>query len=249
MVSKIKVISDNDLPWLNQLYPELKLTNENTVTGNLKFKATYCASSNFFQIIYPDSENSIGGIEIDDNYNLTIKAREPSNPTGLKLPAVLIDKGRFELIEDRHINDFDKSACLCGPVEEQLFISNGYTLQGFIEKLVVPFLYEQTFFSLYDEWPWGEYGHGAIGALESYLENKNGILFESIISNLLNDSNWQRLKQLLTGKNGIKGHFDCYCGSGAPIRNCHANDLSRLNKIKSELAKNPEIINFLMKPR
>lgn len=231
------MLTDSDIEWLKIYHPGLSPIDNYTVEGKITFIATYNSTLNKFLILYPGVLNSIGGVEIHDEYKVTIKSRPTDNPLGLKLPGLFIETSRFELIEDRHFN-IDKSACLCGPIEEITFWDNGFTFQNFFNQFIVPFLYEQTYYDLYNQiWPWDDYSHGGIGALESYYENKYDTLVNVVLSNLKDPAISPKILNWIQKKKLVKGHIDCICGSGIPIRNCHTFAWYGLNKLISELSK------------
>ena len=67
-------------------------------------------------------------------------------------------------------------------------------------------------------WPYGEWAHGAPALVEFYgkaigTDEPNRVV---------------ELVEMLT-KDGVKGHWDCPCGSGKEIRRCHIATLRDLH--------------------
>jgi len=235
------MLSISETDWLKKYYPELTVSIEGFyLNGELHFKATYNKEINKFQVLYPNSENAIGGIVLEKSYQLLIKERPTDDPTGIKLPGLFIREGQIDLITERHINMIDKSACFCAPIEEEKYLEEGFHIQTFLNHLIIPFLYAQTYYdSFLCEWPWGQYGHGTVGILESYFQNEDSKYIKTTIYSLSKDTKfWPYLKNLLVQKELIKGHLNCLCGSGDYIRRCHPDAWHGINKLKSGLIQN-----------
>jgi hypothetical protein len=125
---------------------------------------------------------------------------------------------RFE-----HVNP-DGSFCLAVPVEERKLYDIDPTLLGFINNLVVPFLYGYSYFLKYGEHPFGERTHGNNGVLDFYQE-----LFGS------NDIRKIILTLYKFSISGYKPHESCPCGSGAKVLRCHKLQVKELLKNRALL--------------
>ena len=172
-----------------------------------------------------------GGLVIDaqdgrelDNYSIEIQL--PGDyPNGV--PIIKETGGRLPRILDRHILS-DGVACLFLRDERYKYYPQGSTIIDFIETPVKNFFLWQADYDLNEgKSNIGERGHGTKGIIEFYSEElKTDDLV--VIKNFLS---------YLT-KSEVKGHWDCYCGSGKKMRNCHFDILLQLkSKISCDVAK------------
>jgi len=164
------------------------LDTETVISGHLCFSATP-----------KNLEN------ICDTFSLEIHI--PNNyPT--ELPHVIEVDGKVEKTFS-HLNE-DKTLCLAVPMEVRRIFQDTPSLLGFVEKLVIPYLYGYCYWKKHGIMPFGEASHGNAGVLEYYRE-------------LFNPVNDLALLKGLYGiyKHGYRGHHSCPCGSGAIIRKCH----------------------------
>lgn len=128
-----------------------------------------------------------------------------------------------------HINA-DKSFCLAVPMEQQLIFNESPCLLGFIDNLVVPFLYSYSYFMRSGALPFGERAHGNAGLLEYYKD-----IFSS------KDIQFTILKLDQCLGTGYRPHEKCPCGSGKKSLKCHAETLKLLlsqqykNVLKTDL--------------
>jgi hypothetical protein len=186
-------------------YPELKLFEQEggqSLTGALSFSA------------------SVEGKEtITASYEIAIflPFRYPDELPKVFLKGHELDE-RFE-----HINP-DGSFCLAVPVEERKLFDMNPTLMGFINNLVVPFLYGYSYFLKYGEHPFGERAHGNNGVLDFYQE-----LFGS------NDIRKIILSLYKFSISGYKPHENCPCGSGMKVLRCHKSQVKELLKNRALL--------------
>jgi hypothetical protein len=163
------------------------------------------------------------GIELD-RYTVEIRVplRFPAD-----LPALKEVGGRIPRTSDFHTNP-DGTACLY--IEEALSYELAKpieTLTDYLEGPVRNYFIGQSLVAKGGTWPFGEHDHGADG-------------IKSVYSKLLgtNDTNEIRRYLQCFSQSKVKGHFDCPCGSGKRIRDCHQERLTELSKvIKPILAK------------
>ncbi|WP_370979005.1 hypothetical protein [Agaribacterium sp. ZY112] len=122
-------------------------------------------------------------------------------------------RGDFE-----HINS-DGSFCLAVPVEERIIFDQSPSLLGFIDNLVVPFLYGYSYWEKNAEMPFDERSHGAKGLLEYYLD-------------LYSSSDKVAVLKGVYGlvKVGYKPHEKCPCGSGRKVLRCHKEQSKAIAK-------------------
>ncbi|WP_256760894.1 hypothetical protein [Cohnella sp. WQ 127256] len=120
-----------------------------------------------------------------------------------------------------HTNS-DGSLCLAAPLAMKMTFLENPTLLGYINHLVIPFLYSYSYQEKFGTLPFGELEHGGAGLLTYYKE-------------LLHvESDMATLKFLLIlAKGSFRGHVTCPCGSGKRTRNCHGDQLIRLQSVQT----------------
>ena len=164
-------IKDNEVRWLKKNYPDLNLSaNCLIIKGQLNLSMVYDESKEGY-ILFPSEEQRCHGVWIKDRYEIEIDLSSSSN--GI-LPIVKETAGRIKKVAEargKPLADFHftvrESACLCFEFEKQKYLSNGFDLQTFFEKLLVPFFFGQSYMETYGKWPpWGEYAHNALAYFE-----------------------------------------------------------------------------------
>ncbi|MFN0044431.1 MAG: YecA family protein [Alphaproteobacteria bacterium] len=111
----------------------------------------------------------------------------------------------------------DRSFCLAVPVEARRIFRQRPTLLGFVEDLVVPYLFSYCHRQRYGTYPFGDQPHGVAGILAYYRD-----IFE------LTDERVILYVVLFLMEHGYRGHHPCPCGSGRVVRKCHGDQLRRL---------------------
>lgn len=201
-------------------YPELGLSQDFQgrfiIHGDLHFRAT-CE-----------------GYLIKDNFEIRIEIpRDYPKST----PDVFEPKNRTA---NYHHSANDK-LCLAEPVEEWLTFSKNPTLLYFVTELIIPFLYRFCYCERHEgqEAPWGELPHGSIGLIEHYKKHFRVTDKTQILKLLKHLVDREKKKD-----HKIRGHFDCPCGSGKIIRNCHANELRTLEKVPPKVIR--KVIYYIL---
>jgi hypothetical protein len=172
-----------------------------------------------------------GTIRIRDDKNIVldsfqIEIKVPYN-FPQEIPEVREIGNRIPTIPDRHFEQ-DGKACLC--FRDALFIywSEKSTILDFMKKLVEPFFlwqieYEVSGGKNKDK----AYAHGMDGAYQFYKEILNTDDIKVVY----------KFVEYLTKKK-VKGHWNCYCGSGQKMRDCHFELMKNYKqKIRSKDAK------------
>jgi hypothetical protein len=134
------------------------------------------------------------------------------------IPILRETGGRIPLVAGRHMNSADGTACPIVP-EEWLVNPHHESLLSFLEEPVHNFFLGQSLVELGEPWPFGERPHYSPGLLECYRELL-GSEDESVIRKYL---------EYLSRKE-VKGHWDCPCGGGKRLRNCHLDHLLALRQ-------------------
>lgn len=239
------VLTSTDAAWLVDAYPSLVPSEDlSTVSGPLTFSAAYEPSSDLFAIIRSAHDNP-PGIRFSGTYEILIKELldQPQQQRAL-LPRLYIQDQSFPFDSKRHFNAGpQRPACLSGPSEEARLIEEGYLFPKFLEELCIPFLYAQSYYDVHGKWPWAEYDHDALGALQSYSTSSCArALFITLWVNLRGQAVWPRIHAILQSKTLPKGHMACLCQSGRPIRTCHPDVWDGLKKLYADTrAFKPEL--------
>jgi hypothetical protein len=233
------VISSEEQEWIHSNCPRLRFDGGSPplrLSGLLDFDFTYDGPLALgIAMSFPDFDS-----QIRDSYDIEVFFDKPPRPYS-KIPRIRETGGRIETTRrqrgiihpgDMHIID-DGDICLCTPVDEPLYFTDGFTLDQYITKLVIPFLYGQAFFEKYGVWPLEGRGHGVIGILESYAEaagrgqKLDPLQVKSMLDIADNKSiapvhdNIVRSHLILEGSVLPNADEKCVCGSGKRFGNCH----------------------------
>jgi hypothetical protein len=117
-----------------------------------------------------------------------------------------------------HINT-SGTLCLAVPVEQRRIFFEQPTLLGFVNRLVIPYLYGYCFWKKHGRHPFDEAAHGYEGILRHYVDtlHLSGELPALAVICFLFE-------------HGYRGHHDCPCGSGLKVRACHGPALLALHQ-------------------
>lgn len=232
------MLKNSDIEFLSR-YPKLKINNEKTlIEGFIHFDATYddTKKTESFTLIYPeDKNNKYSGIRYSGKFNIKIVLDKDLK----SFPKLFIlDDLPKEARRHFYTNQEDLRACVCGPVEEIIFMED-FSLKRYVEELVIPFLYGQTYFDDNEKWPWIDYGHDLVGILESYYKNDSYKYISQILDKMkLYKKHWEILESILYDKNKLpKGHMCCFCNKQDQIRRCHPVAWEGLKKIHEDIHK------------
>ena len=126
-------------------------------------------------------------------------------------PAVWEVGGRIPRVPDpHHVNTADGSLCVVLPEAFWYEYPKGLSLAEYLEGPLRRHLSGQAVVLRGEPWPAGEWEHGSLGTLQFYKE-----LFGA-----RNEEQLQRFLDLV-GRDEVKGHWICPCGSGEKLRHCH----------------------------
>lgn len=112
----------------------------------------------------------------------------------------------------------DGTLCLAVPIEQRRLFLEQPTLLGFVNLLLVPYLYGYSFWRKNGYHPFGEAPHRAEGILDHYVDTlglQEPVVALAAVSFLF--------------EHGYRGHHDCPCGSGRRVRVCHGPALRALH--------------------
>ena len=145
------------------------------------------------------------------NIELRIPESYPEN-----LPIVRETGGAIKETYE-HVNP-DGTLCLCVPIKARIVFHNDPTLLGFVNKLVVPFLYGYSYWEKHNVHPFGEQEHGSAGIVQFYMDTFD-LRGEKEVVEVVRSLN----------EYGYDGHRSCPCGSGRLVKKCHGKILRELH--------------------
>tara|TARA_R110002111_G_scaffold115634_10_gene176609 strand:+ start:63 stop:725 length:663 start_codon:yes stop_codon:yes gene_type:complete len=131
-----------------------------------------------------------------------------------------------------HLNH-DGTFCLAVPIAAKLAFKKEPNLRGFVNKLVISYLYSYCYWLRHGEYPFDDSPHGLSGFVDYYEKQFGTGLSPELFSGI---------EKIV--KYGYRGHHLCPCGSGKIVRNCHKQvvmDLSQ-EEVRRQLAHEVEAI-------
>lgn len=145
-------------------------------------------------------------VVVDESYAVKIQV-----PGGFPraLPVVWETAGKVP--KTFHRNP-DNSLCLGSPISQRFAFEADPTVDGFIDRVVVPYLYSHAYFERFGRMPFGELDHGAAG-----LEDDVRRIFR-----LPNCTNAEEFLRLASLKRRVSNKRRCPCHSGIRLGRCHA---------------------------
>jgi hypothetical protein len=131
---------------------------------------------------------------------------------------------RVKEIGGRIVADYEHrnpggTLCLAVPVEQRRVFFEQPTLLGFVNRLVIPYLYGYCFWKKHGRHPFDEAAHGYEGILRHYIDTlglHDDLAALGVICFLF--------------EHGYRGHHECPCGSGLRVRACHGPALRALHE-------------------
>lgn len=161
------------------------------------------------------SADYVGKGLIEDQFEVEISL--PMDNSG-KLPSAKETSGRIP--KDFHHNG-DGTLCLGAPLEVRRKYAEQPSLEGFIKKLLVPYLYSFSYRGKYGEMPFGELPHGGQGIVDYYkeiLDTDSELVVFELLKIIIEDN--------------YRGHIPCLCGSQIKLRNCHGKLIREIKEIQ-----------------
>lgn len=130
-------------------------------------------------------------------------------------PTVRETAGRIPHMAERH--NSSGAACLFVPFEWKL-LRPDLSFRTFLEEPVRSYFLGQSLVELGEPWPIGERAHGIDGIIEALRDRLGLDTVEHAVGAF----------RMLT-KAQVKGHWDCFCGSGNRLRSCHGAALHAIH--------------------
>lgn len=162
--------------------------------------------------------------EVVDRYQIRIHI-PPGFPD--EVPTVYETGEDIPRSRDRHIENEEGKCCL--EIEEDFWIRHGpgYNLTEFLDGPVRSFFADQSYFEEEGSWPHGQRSHGAEGIFEAY-EDLLGVEDRGVICRWV----------YLLAQEEVPPQYDCPCGSGSRIDQCHLDLFTQLrDRIPSSTAQ------------
>lgn len=236
-------LSERDRIWLKANHPQLKIADEVPIKieGKLLFRMLYREGENQY-IINPRIEENGNKYSISDCYEMEVVLTTSDNSN---LPQVIERGGRIQKVLDKynikdsrdiHVYPVTNVACLCARTEENFRMPKGFNIEDFINNLVIPFFYYQSYYEKYGEEPYQGYSHGPLGILENYTDIRDGSCEKAkeFITALQKDKDWVIFKGSLGSKKKLKGFHTCLCGKNI-FRKCHKKVFEGLWKLRDDI--------------
>jgi hypothetical protein len=172
------------------------------------------------------------GERVYDRYSVEI---ELSKESVRGLPIVREISKRIPRSPSRHINP-DGTACIMLPDAFWHENPDGMSLLEFLNGPLRGYFVSQSLVELgaSDPWPSGEWKHGTYGIIDFYAE---------VLETRNPEAIYEYLRVLKSSV--VKGHWQCPCGSGERLRQCH--HVSLIEQLRSRiprklLARSAEIL-------
>lgn len=163
-------------------------------------------------------------VDVNDEYEVEIDL----SPFPQGFPIVKEVGERIPPIADRHIYTNSLSCCFDTKAHENILMKTKVkTIQDFINKIVVPYFQNQSYYEINGCYRHGEYSHGVIGSIEGYQD-------------ILKVKDIRIICMMLFGRINnykIRPNDKCYCGSQRKIKKCHHNSYREFRQIDVSIIK------------
>ena len=185
-------------------YSELEIISDGAydglvVVGRIRFLASYASAT-----------------EITDSY--IIRVNVPLYFSPFCPPKAYELAGKIDRFYHHYI---DGSLCLGVPVAVKLKLLAHETLLGYIEYLLVPYLYAHSYFLQYGAMPFGDNKHNDCEHLHFYETYFAGVPKNRLLDFLL----------VMYDPTIYRMHRPCLCGGKRILRKCHGDDIRLLTAI------------------
>ncbi len=138
-------------------------------------------------------------------------------PRGFPEPLPRIKEIGGRIVANYKHRNPDGTLCLAVPVEQRRVFFDQPTLLGFVNRLVIPYLYGYCFWKKHGRHPFDEAAHGYEGILRHYVDTLG-----------LHDDLAALGAICFLFEHGYRGHHECPCGSGLRVSACHGPTLRAL---------------------
>lgn len=235
---------EDDLAWLAKCYHLSH--NAGVVTGRLRYSMLYDPSDKTCTLNpSPSDILKPSVIYHADDYSVKLEwDRHRGYPVCYlnddKIKSVAISRSMPLVDIHMYVNG---ALCVATPQELDLSVEAGFSLQLFMERYLIPYLFLQTHFRKSNSvWVWEPESHGISGIVGWYYLHRgdydiNKLVeltlkhVEAYISTEMRDELVSRLR-----RGAYKGHMPCLCGShNKKMRNCCPRALYGVNELRKAL--------------
>ncbi|MDB5162110.1 MAG: hypothetical protein JWM52_618 [Candidatus Saccharibacteria bacterium] len=237
------MLSADDLVWLKDNYPALRYDGH-TIQGRINFDMSYDPKTGQY-VYFPEAVDTLkpGVIHHMDDYLVRLTwvrngLRYPvANELENKIKSVATDRNLSN--NDLHLSG-NGDLCLAAPQDLSIDFSEEFSLQLFIQRYLLPYLFLQTHFKESGEWAWDTSEHGLAGIFGWSHKHSDSASKERTLKEIGEHIQVDYATNILRKirKDYYKGHMPCLCDSNNPpkrIRDCCPNAQLGLNEIRKEL--------------
>ena len=180
-------------------------------------------------LVFNSSSNTLEGelfLPDGDSYDVLINL----NNYPRIFPTVHEIGGRIPKKMDRHVYPDSGSCCFTTRAKSQILLKTVVkSLLDFIDKILIRYLENNSFYELNKHYYTEEYSHGKLGIIEGY---KDILQIDDTIKVAKTLINVAKSKKLII-------HQNCYCDSGRRLRKClrgkHLNNLRKLYMVDKDI--------------
>ena len=168
-MDEIVRLTDEDIVFLQKKYPTLNYDVEkNIIVGDFVFDAQY-----------KDEDNNVLLEAVADRYQIEINLNKVTYgvPIVREIGDRILNIAKHKNINyaELHLNNSNGEMCTIIPPKAKEKFPNGFDLKRFLEHLE-EHLYWVSYVEKYNKEPWKAHGHGDMGYLELFLEDKSKYL-------------------------------------------------------------------------
>lgn len=232
------MFSRRDLAWLRSSDYGL-IGKGGSVSGRLHFDMAYNPVEDTFRL-NPEPEYVLkpGIIHHADDYEIQIIWEGGSWPVCREVSTKIADTIKKRGLDpvDLHLSDGDQF-CLGTPQDLSTAFSRDFSLEQFLERFVIPYLFQQTHYRKKQEWAWRPSGHYSAGVLGwyHYHGNEAKALEMTVVS--LADQWRITPKQVvrMIRQQAYSSDMPCKCESGAAVIACCPEAMYGYNRLRLDL--------------
>jgi len=206
------------------------------VRGKLSFTAKYDETNGNY-IVNP---SEIDNFVVSDVYEIEIRITNTAKeyPVVKEVGGRLLKLAQSQKIDSRNLHVYSGSLenilCTVGPVDH-ILVTENLSFQDLIERILVPFFYDSSYYEKYGKRLRPDYSHEIWGVIENYFDLGSLSTQEIkafVKDKLIGSKQWPSIKKYLVDNQPLRGHLSCFVCGGDRIRSCHSRVFRGLVKIK-----------------
>lgn len=238
------MIMPSDIDWISSNYPGLNVSLQGksvTIRGCLLFSARYDKGSGCY-VINPSLRDEL---HIEDSYQIEIFAQQDSSsyPMIKEIGGRLLKLANQQKVDSRNLHVYSSAQgfienllCTVGPIDQEL-IKTTLSVQDLIERILIPFFYDSSYYEKTGCRMRADYSHGIWGIIENYYESvvEDSRLRLFAKEKLINSKEWKFVEDYFLNNKRIQGHHKCIvCKNDKKIRDCHLRVFRGIRKIQDD---------------